>query len=228
MLDYLISLDSQLFLLLNGLHSPFTDAFMYGFSGRFVWIPMYACILWLLIRNRPLKIAAVYLAGIILAIVFADQVCASLIRPAVERLRPSNLDNSISALTHIVYGYRGGSYGFPSCHAANSFALAVFISRLFRRRWFSAFILLWAVVNSYSRICLGVHFPGDLLAGAIIGSIGAEILFRVSRHSSLRIDPGERDAMHMPFQGTNVMIAIGLATTAAIAIFALFRMACGC
>ena len=228
MLDYLISLDSRLFLLLNGLHSPFMDAFMYGFSGRFVWIPLYACILWLLIRNRPLKVAAVYLVGIVLAITLADQVCASLIRPAVERLRPSNLDNSLSALTHIVNGYRGGAYGFPSCHAANSFALAVFISRLFRRKWFTAFILLWAVANSYSRICLGVHYPGDLLAGAIVGSIGAEILFRLSRYTSLRIDPGERDAMHIPFQNTNVMVITGFVITAGIAVFALFRMACGC
>ena len=90
---------------------------------------------------------------------------------------PPNLENPLSAMVHIVNGYRGGSYGFPSCHAANTFGLAFFILYLFRSRLLSTFILAWALVTCYSRAYLGVHYPGDLLAGAVLGFVGASLCY---------------------------------------------------
>ena len=78
-------------------------------------------------------------------------------------------ENPIVDLAHIVNGYRGGSYGFPSCHAANSFGLAMYVVFLFRKRWLSVFIITWAVLNCYTRIYLGVHYPGDLIVGHLVG-----------------------------------------------------------
>lgn len=170
MIDWLNTIDTQVFLALNGLHAPYFDVFMKLFTGKWIWVPMYAAVLFAVVRNYRWRQTLAVLVCVALAITIADQVCATLIRPEVCRLRPSNPENPLSEMVHIVGGYRGGSYGFPSCHAANSFALASFLTLLFANRKLSLFIFAWAVLNSYSRVYLGVHYPGDLLVGAIIGT----------------------------------------------------------
>ena len=131
MIQLLVNTDQNLLLYLNGFHNAFGDYFMSTFTGKWIWVPMYASILYVLLKNFNWKITLCCLTAIALTILFADQVCASLIRPAVERLRPSNPANPISDLVHIVNNYRGGRYGFPSCHASNSFGLAFFLVFLF-------------------------------------------------------------------------------------------------
>lgn len=170
MFQTLLDLDAQLLLFFNSFHTPQLDVFMKLFTGRFIWIPMYAAILPILFKKYRSILAIVMLLGLILTIALTDQTCASLIRPLVGRLRPSNPHNPLSEYVTLVNGYRGGSYGFPSCHAANSFALAVYMSLIVKRRIFMAFIFVWASINCYSRMYLGVHYPGDILVGALIGS----------------------------------------------------------
>ncbi len=131
-LSSLIEADNACLLAINGWHAPWADTFMYAFSGKWIWIPLYASLLYVIGRNLRWQVAVGCAVAIALTIVFADQVGASLIRPEVARLRPSNLENPLSAMVHIVNGYRGGSYGFPSCHAANTFGLAFFLVYLFR------------------------------------------------------------------------------------------------
>lgn len=178
MIDWLNTIDTQVFLALNGLHAPYFDVFMKLFTGKWIWVPMYAAVLFAVVRNYRWRQTLAVLVCVALAITIADQVCATLIRPEVCRLRPSNPENPLSEMVHIVGGYRGGSYGFPSCHAANSFALASFLTLLFANRKLSLFIFAWAVLNSYSRVYLGVHYPGDLLVGAIIGTaVGLAMAF---------------------------------------------------
>ncbi len=171
MIDFIQNIDSEVFLFFNSSHNSFFDSFMSLYSGRFIWIPMYAALLFVMLKRYPTAKVLLLLLGITLSIVLADQVCSSVIRPVCQRLRPSNLANPLSEFTHIVNGYRGGAYGFPSCHAANSFALAIFAATMLKKRSFTIFIIGWAVVNSYSRIYLGVHYPGDLIIGGIIGCL---------------------------------------------------------
>lgn len=181
MIEFLNNLDTSVFLAINGPHSPFFDSFMTMFTGRFIWIPMYAMVLWILFRSCRWQTATVYLVALVAAVCLTDQTCASVIRPAVERLRPSNLENTLSDFTYVVNGYRGGSYGFPSCHAANSFALAIFVALFVKRRGFTLFIFGWALVNSYSRLYLGVHYPGDLLVGAAVGCAYGLVCYLAAR-----------------------------------------------
>lgn len=180
MLDSIVQFDADIFLFFNGFHNGYFDNFMSMFSGRFIWIPTYVSLLYMILRKyQPLKVL-ILLIGIVLSITFADQICATAIRPIFERLRPSNLQNPLSQFTHIVNDYRGGSYGFPSCHAANSFALATFAACMIKQRPFSIFVISWAILVSYSRIYLGVHYPGDLLVGGLIGAAVGYICYKVS------------------------------------------------
>lgn len=166
MIDFLTNLDSQLFLFLNGLHSEFWDSIMWWVSGKEEWIPLYMVILgWLIFR---FKWRILYLIPfIVLLIVLSDQISV-LIKNTVQRFRPTH-DPEIGNLVNTLNNYRGGKYGFVSSHAANSFALAIFTSLILKNRWFTVFIFFWAALVSYSRIYLGVHYPGDILFGALLG-----------------------------------------------------------
>lgn len=213
MIDFLNNIDTQIFLLFNNtLRLSALDNFMMLFSGKFIWVPMYASLLYILIKSFTPRQVIIYVAAIALTITLADQTCATLIRPAVERLRPSNLDNPLSALTIVVNDYRGGSYGFPSCQAANSFALAVFSSLLLRRRRFTLFIFTWAAFNSFTRIHLGVHYPGDLLVGAIIGSACGWLCYRLARIIDSRRNADTASAMSQP----GISLPVGLQLTPAL------------
>ena len=177
LLQHLIDLDTALLLEINSHHSPFFDVFMPLYSGKWVWVPFYASLVFVIARNYSWKVTLLSLLTAAVIITFSDQVSAQLLRPEVERLRPSNLQNPISETVHIVNGYRGGNYSFPSAHAANSWALVTYIILLFRRKWLSLMMVAWAVLMCYSRMYLGVHYMGDLLAGMIIGAIGAMIMY---------------------------------------------------
>lgn len=176
-IEILNELDARMLLAVNGLHCSFFDGFMYDFSGKWIWVGLYVAMFYAMIRRFGWMRGMVFAIGAGLTIVFADQMCATVIRPYVARLRPANPDNPLSAFVHIVNNYRGGSYGFPSCHAANTFGAAVFTSLCFRQRRYTVFIFAWAVVSCWSRMYLGVHYPGDLLVGAIVGSVGAVAIY---------------------------------------------------
>lgn len=174
---WLADLDARLLLIVNGAHSPFFDAVMWCISGRWIWVPFYIVLTYMLFRRFSWKRATLCLITIGLIILAADQTCASLIRPEVCRLRPANLNNPLSHLVHVVNGYRGGRYGFPSCHAANTFALAMFMSLVFRNKRFTVMMFSWAIVVSYSRMYLGVHYFGDLFCGASVCSLFAVLFY---------------------------------------------------
>lgn len=224
MIEFLNNIDSSIMLALNGAGGAFWDQFMYAFSGKWIWVPMYATLLFILYRLFEWRIATVYALAIILTIVICDQLCATHLRPLVGRLRPSNPDNPLSQFIHIVKGCRGGAHGFPSCHAANSFGLATILSFIIARKRFVIFIMSWATLNSYSRICLGVHYPGDILVGAAIGFTAGFLIYRLARAVARRIAEREMQpmrpvmgrlsisGMEMSLRVTDVMLGAALIT----------------
>ena len=185
---WLSDIDARLLLIVNGAHSPLFDSVMWCISGRWIWVPFYAVLAYLLFRRMSWKRASICLVTIGLIILAADQTCATLIRPEIGRLRPANLNNPLSSFVHVVNGYRGGRYGFPSCHAANTFALAVFMSLVIRHKWFTVMMFSWAFVVSYSRMYLGVHYFGDLFCGATIGSLFAVLFYYLQNYLFKRLN----------------------------------------
>lgn len=185
---WLSDIDARLLLIVNGAHSPFFDSVMWCISGRWIWVPFYAVLAYLLFRRMSWKRASICLVTIGLIILAADQTCATLIRPEIGRLRPANINNPLSSFVHVVNGYRGGRYGFPSCHAANTFALAVFMSLVIRHKWFTVMMFSWAFIVSYSRMYLGVHYFGDLFCGATIGSLFAVLFYYLQNYLFKRLN----------------------------------------
>jgi undecaprenyl-diphosphatase len=160
-------LDQQLFLFLNSMNSPFWDKVMYTVSGRVIWIPLYLSILIFLGIKYKRKFLII-LIFIILAATLSDQTSV-LIKNLVQRLRPCH-EPALEGLVHLVNGECGGIYSFVSSHATNSFDVAILSLLFIRKRWFTTSIILWALVIGYSRIYLGVHYPGDVICGSLLGA----------------------------------------------------------
>lgn len=159
--------DQQLFLFINSLNSPFCDQVMHTLSGRLIWVPLYLAILVFLGIKYKRKFLII-LIFIILAATLADQ-SSVIVKNIVHRLRPCH-EPSIMGIVHLVNGECGGAYGFVSSHATNTFDVALLSLSFIKKKWYSLSIILWAGAISYSRVYLGVHYPGDVLCGALLGS----------------------------------------------------------
>ena len=184
LLSMLKTMDTMVFLTVNSHHNAYFDSVMWLVSGKLIWVPMYVSLFFVLLKNYSYKVVFAILLAIGVVILFTDSFTAQVIRPWVCRLRPSNLDNPMSSMVHIVDGYRGGAYGFPSNHASNTWGLAFFITFLFRRYKLTFFFFLWALLVCYSRMYLGVHYFGDLLIGGLLALAGASTVFYVFRKVS--------------------------------------------
>lgn len=165
----IVQFDADLMLAINSFHAPWADTVMQIVSSRTVWIPFYLYLTWLLVRRFGWRQTLLCLIIIALCITIVDQVCGSVFRGLVGRMRPSNPDNPLSQWVHIVDNYRGGRYGFPSCHAANSTVVAAFVIGMLRRSAIAVVMIVWVLLICWSRIYLGVHYPGDVLAGILFG-----------------------------------------------------------
>ena len=173
MLKKINQIDTELFLFLNGKHNSFFDPITYWASDKLFWIPFYAFLLFIIVREFKKKSIYV-LPAIAFLITICDQTASHLIKNAVKRLRPSH-EPSLENLIHLSKAGPGGQYGFISSHSANAFGLATFLILLLPKKynWLKWILGFWAFLVAYSRIYNGVHYPGDVIVAALLGTFYA-------------------------------------------------------
>jgi undecaprenyl-diphosphatase len=186
MLEKILHLERDAFFFLNGSNSVFLDNFMWLYTGKVVWIPLALFIIALIVYKKDWRESLLILFSIVLVVTFCDQFASHLCKPLFMRFRPTHHPDFMNDVD-IVLNYRGGRFGFISSHAANSFGFAVYLSYLFKNKLLSFSIFLWAVLTSYSRIYLGVHFISDIICGMLAGMILGYIVYKIYLYSRMKL-----------------------------------------
>ena len=220
MLDYLNDIDTDALLAVNGLHDMFQDALWWMISAKWSSLLLVLGLVWILLHQNR-RHALLVLAMLVLAFAIADQVSSGLIKHLVERLRPTH-DPSLGNAVHVVNDYRGGMYGFVSSHAANAFAATTLISLIMRHRLVTISLFTWAMLQCYSRVYLGVHYPGDILGGIIVGVLAGWLVWSLMRwiQHRWRLPQGHytpTDAMVIA--STLAITILGILTASTIQVF---------
>ena len=221
MLEFITNIDTRLTLFLNGSDSEMLDAIAVTATKTSTWIPLGILLLYVLMRMKDWKNALLVILCVAIAITLADQMASGIFKPLVARLRPSHTPE-LQGVIDLVGDYRGGRYGFFSSHAANTCAVAVFLSLLFRKRIFSIAICSWVVVNSWTRLYLGVHYVGDITVGLLWGALVGWMVFRLYRFLTLKVKLEGVELLYTEKRAYLLAEAIAL-TYAAIIIYAICK-----
>lgn len=184
----LLQWDQSLFLWLNNSNAGFWDPFWIFCSGKLTWLPLYIVLMVLLFKHFSWQKALVAVGFLVVLIVLADQGSVQLFKNTIMRLRPCH-EAALAGLFRLPTGSCGGQFGFVSSHAANTFAVAIFLGTLLRdaHKWLLPTLVFWAAMVALSRVMLGVHYPGDILGGAIWGALMARLLLLLfTRFSNIK------------------------------------------
>ncbi len=183
--DTVIRFDRQLLLALNGSDSEWLDRVFTAVTATSTWLPMAVVLLAAVWHSAGWRRTLLMALGIALVVLVADRVSSGLCKPLFHRLRPSH-EPMLEGLVDLVGNRRGGLYGFFSSHAANTFGVAAFVALMLRSRAVGAVLVAWACLSSYSRIYLGLHYPGDIICGALFGMLVGWAVYRLAEAAARR------------------------------------------
>ena len=173
----LIDVDRYVLSWFNGSNSIFLDNWMVLLTSGLTWIPLYLSLFYLVVKNNETMSQILLVVGCVLGcVILSDGVADFIVKPMVERWRPSN-DPIFKYTISVVNGMRGSDYGFFSAHASNTFSIALFFCMLVKSRVLSVSLVLWSLVNCYTRMYLGFHYPSDIICGIAWGAIVALVMY---------------------------------------------------
>ena len=190
MIERLIHIDTQILLAINGWHAPWADTLMWIISAKATWIPLYLLLIGLLVwryrkpspmsvkwlQNVPACVVMIVVIG--LAVGAADFIASGILKDLVARPRPTRVPE-LEGVLHLVNGYKSGRYGFVSSHAANTMAVALLFSLIWRNKIATCGLMLWVAANCYSRMYLGVHYPMDIIGGLVVGCLVGWLMYEL-------------------------------------------------
>lgn len=188
-LESIIEFDQQLLLWFNGSDSLFLDRMSDMLTWGFTWTPLFLALFFLVVKNNetmPQIVLVTCCAG--LCILLADGMADGIVKPLVARPRPA-MDPYLKYLVDVVDGHRGSGFSFFSAHAANTMSLAVFFSMLVRNRLFTTVMVLWSLLNCWTRLYLGLHYPVDIVCGLLWGIVSGLISYMVYHKFYYKISP---------------------------------------
>ena len=177
MLENILSADLSLLRFCNSGNSVYFDALVPMLTSGLTWIPLYLALFYLVVKNHETMAQIGLVVGAaMLCVILAGGVGDFIVKPMVGRLRPCN-DPMVKTQLNLIVGTLSDSYSFFSSHAANTFSLAMFFSLLVRDRLFAIVMFLWALLNCWTRLYLGVHYPSDILCGMLYGSFVGTLVY---------------------------------------------------
>ncbi len=195
MLEKLLEIDRDVFVWLNALGSEQFDGFWLFITKQFNWIPVFAIIMYLTFKRLGWRHAVLVIVIISLLITITDQT-TNLFKNGFQRLRPGN-NPEINEFIRAVQ--KRNSFSFISGHASNSMACAYFLFRVLKPYLkYMGFIFLWPVIFAYSRIYLGLHYPGDILMGYLWGILTATLMLMLYRYLRDKYFPQQKENLDNP------------------------------
>ena len=182
-------MDMQVLSLFNGSDNIMLDQMVQILTSGLTWIPLYVMLFFVVMRNNEtMGQIALVVGSAIFCVLFADGLVDRIIKQLAERWRPSN-DPTFKYMVQVVDDIRPKGYSFCSAHAANTMSLAVFFSLLIRSKMLTITLVIWSLINCWTRLYLGVHYPSDILCGMIIGIIVGILVYLLYYKIYLRISP---------------------------------------
>lgn len=191
-LSFILNMDRELLSFFNGSDSLFLDNIVLSLTSGLIWVPLYISFLYVVIKNNDTMPQILLIIGCAAMCVLTTYILTDfIVKPYIGRWRPTN-DPYIKYTIDVVNQLRETKYGFFSAHAANTFSIALFMSLLFKNKAFTVSIICWSLMNCWTRLYLGVHYPLDILCGLLFGACIGTLAYKTYRYIYVRITIADR------------------------------------